>query len=104
MGAMAQGLRDALLPDDPDLEGGADLGGQLHRHRVDPEGLDRLLDGDLPLVDRETLLLEGRGDVHRGHGPEELVALAGGLADRQRERAELRRQRLGVQRGPWPGP
>src|SRR5512133_2340621 len=65
VGAMARGPRAALLPDDPDLERGADVGGQLDGDRVDPEGLDRLLDGDLPLVDREPLLLEGRGDVHR---------------------------------------
>src|SRR5678815_4461746 len=70
------GLNPGLLLDDPDLQLGRDLGVQPDGHGVDAQRLDRILEDDLPLVDREAFLVQRLGDVRVGHRSVQRVALA----------------------------
>src|SRR5689334_11757601 len=78
-GALTRSQTSSLL-DDPDADLGLHVGVQLHRHAVDTERLDRLVQVDEPLLDVEALGIELLGDVGRRDGAEQLAFLthAGG--------------------------
>src|SRR5690242_13851872 len=56
----------ALLLDHPDLQQNGDLGMELEGNLVDPQGLDRLLEEYLPLVNLEAIFLQEIGDIRVG--------------------------------------
>src|SRR5688500_3712501 len=85
-----------LLLDDPDLDLGAHVGVQAHRHAVDAERLERLVQVDLALLDVEALRLELLRDVGRRHGAEQLALVADAGGEGDRHLLELLRDLLGA--------
>ena len=65
---------------------------ELHVDRVDPEGLDGLLELDDALVELDPLLLQRFGDHLRGDRPEELLVLANLHLEGERDLLELVRR------------
>ena len=79
--------RSAL--DHPDFHFRLDVGVQLDRDLVDAEGLDRLVQVDLALLDVQTLRLQLLGNVAGGHRAEELALFADASGERDREIGKL---------------
>src|SRR3954470_14012550 len=71
-GALTRSQTSSLL-DDPDADLGLHVGVQLHRHAIDAQRLDGLVQVDEPLLDVEALRVELLGDVGRRDGAKQLA-------------------------------
>jgi len=81
-----------LLLDDPDFDLGVDVGVQPDQDPVDAESANRLMELDLPLLDRESLRLELVRDVRGGNGAEELAFVSDARREGQRDLLKLGRE------------
>jgi hypothetical protein len=88
--------KELLLFDDHRLDGRGDVVGDLDDHHARPDGLDRLVEVDLALVELDAAGLADRiDDVLRGDGAEQAAVVAGLVRDREHRLV----QELGVVAG-----
>src|SRR5262245_46681433 len=93
-GAARRPLLLGLLLHDPDLDRRLDALVQHQRHVDDADLLERLVELDLPLVDREALLPQRQRDLRLRDGTEQMAFLVGATLDRDRGLDQLLRQFL----------